>query len=220
MKATKLKYRPLDRHTIRLKDYDYSQPGAYFITICVRERESLFGQVTGSRMVCNEFGQIASNCWTELANRYTEATSDAFVVMPNHVHGVIIVGAIHELPLRKLTPHQWPIQTGYSDRLQRRDMLIPKIVGWFKMNTAKQVNQMRGTAGIPVWQRNYWEHVVRNEESLERIREYITTNPSRWHLDAENPFRDGTDDFDRWLASPARAIPVGAIHELPLHKNG
>jgi len=81
-------------------------------------------------------------------------------------------------------------------------MLIPRVVGWLKMTSAKRINLMRGTPGVPVWQRNYWEHVVRNEESMRRIREYIMSNPQRWHLDRQNPDRIGEDDFDRWLAGP------------------
>lgn len=202
-----------DRRTIRLRGYDYSQPGVYFITVCARERESLFGQVVGNLMERNESGEIVSSYWGELANRYTEATLDAFVVMPNHMHGIVLVGAIRELPLRGAPARGSSLLTSSSDRLQRRNMLVPKMVGWFKMNAAKQINHLRGAAGTPVWQRNYWEHVIRDEESLNRIREYIATNPARWHLDAENPLRDGNDDFDKWLVRPH--APVGAIHELP-----
>jgi putative transposase len=81
-------------------------------------------------------------------------------------------------------------------------MLIPKIVGRFKMNTAKRINMIRSMPGAQVWQRNYWEHIIRNEESLNRIREYMLGNPGRWLLDRQNPTRIGDDDFDRWLAGP------------------
>jgi REP element-mobilizing transposase RayT len=112
--------------------------------------------------------------------------------MPNHVHGIIViihnetnpigaigdrdVGAIHELPLRNELSH-------------RRRMLIPKIVGYFKMNTAKEINQIRNTPGVPVWQRNYYEHIIRDERDLDRIRAYIAENPLRWPEDEENPIR-------------------------------
>lgn len=147
-------------------------------------------------MVLNEFGEIIRSYWNQLPKRYLGTESVAFVVMPNHVHGIVricgpaiveadIVGAVHELPLQ---------------RRKRRNMLIPKLVGWFKMNTAKRINQMRNTAGSPVWQRNYWEHVIRNQESLNRIVEYVNSNPFRWHLDRNNPNRQGEDEFDKWLA--------------------
>jgi REP element-mobilizing transposase RayT len=106
---------------------------------------------------------------------------DEFVIMPNHMHGIIIiggdvdngVGAIHELPLR----------------IKRRAMVLPKIIGYFKMNSARQINQMHNTPGCPVWQRNYWEHVIRNKKSLHKIREYIRDNPYHWPSDDENPER-------------------------------
>jgi REP element-mobilizing transposase RayT len=105
---------------------------------------------------------------------------NAFVVMPNHIHGIIeivnthpFVGAIHESPLqRNINPELY--------RKHRRKMLIPKIIGWYKMNTAKQINQIRKTPGTKIWQRGYYDHIIRNEESLFHIWEYIKTNPMNW----------------------------------------
>ena len=110
-------------------------------------------------------GGIVGAFWKDLPSRYPNVELDAFVVMPNHVHGIIMifVGAIHELPLCQQT--------------SRRRMLLPKIIGYIKMNTAKQINQLRNAHGVPVWQRNYYEHVIRNEESLNIIRQYIAENP-------------------------------------------
>ena len=155
-------------------------------------------------MTPNEFGRIVQSHWDGLANHYAGTQLEAFVVMPNHVHCIIMihaanVEAIHELPLRDTAPR------GVK---QRRNMLIPKMVGRFKMNTAKYINEIRGTPGVPVWQRNYWEHVIRDEDSLNRIREYIINNPLRWHMDKENPNREGEDEFDRWLRSIGR---IGTI---------
>ena len=170
------------RRSIRLKGYDYSQKGVYFITICTYKLEFPFGEIANGKMQPNACAQIVQAIWDELPSRYPEAKTDAFVIMPNHVHGIIVVGAIHELPLQLIS---------------RRHMLIPKLVGWFKMNTAKRINKIRHTPGIPLWQRNYWEHVIRSEDSLNNIREYIVNNPLRWHLDKQNPNRTGEDDFDR-----------------------
>jgi REP element-mobilizing transposase RayT len=182
------------RHSIRLMGYDYSYGGAYFITICAHSQRCLFGEVKDSEMVSNEFGQIVQKYWHKLPELYPQAAFDMFVLMPNHIHGIVAieVGAIHELPLQ--------------GRLQRRRMLIPKIVGRFKMNTAKRINLLRGMPGVQVWQRNYWEHIIRNEESLNRIREYMLSNPKRWLLDRQNPTRIGEDDFDRWLTGPFNAL--------------
>jgi putative transposase len=165
------------RRSIRLRGYDYSQAGAYFITICTHERIRLFGDIMNGEMRLNDAGRVVQMIWDELPNHYSGVETDAFVVMPNHIHGIILitetVGAIHESPLQ-------------SPR-ERRQMLLPKIIGRFKMNTAKRINEMRHTPGAPLWQRNYYEHIIRDEESLNRIREYIANNPTQWELDRENP---------------------------------
>jgi len=178
-----MKYNP-DKHrrrSIRLKGYDYSQPGAYYITIVTQGRECLFGEIVDGKMILNDAGKFAQKCWMEIKRHYPNVIMDEFVIMPNHVHGIIVivendqhVGAIHELPLRE-------------SPIQRRKMILPKIIGRFKMNTAKHINKMRNSPGVRVWQRNYWEHVIRNENELNRIREYIINNPLQWAMDNENP---------------------------------
>jgi REP element-mobilizing transposase RayT len=182
------------RRSIRLQEYDYSLAGACFVTICAQNRTCLFGNVVDGEMRLSPYGRVAQDKWNELPTHYPNAVLDTFVVMPNHIHGIIVisvgaVGAIHESPLQP--PLQQPM-----DITQRRLMLLPKIVGRFKMNSAKRINEMRGTSGLPVWQRNYYEPVIRNDKSLNKIREYIINNPAQWEFDRENP--------------------VGAIHESPL----
>ena len=169
------------RRPIRLRQYDYSQTGAYFVTLCTQNRKILFGKIVDGEMVMNEGGHIAQQCWLDIPNHYPNAELDNFIVMPNHVHGIIIikdeiVGAIHELPLR-------------NTKMIRRKMLLPRIIGYFKMNTSKQINQIRKTPGIPVWQRNYYDHIIRNQDELNRIREYIINNPLQWEYDRENTHR-------------------------------
>ncbi len=123
--------------------------------------------------------------------------------MPNHIHGIIIitnVGAIHELPLQN-SPQQMP-----EPIKKRQLMTIPKIIGRFKMNTAKQINQLRNTPGLPLWQRNYYEYIIRNEIELNKIKEYLINNPLKWELDIENPkrkkeYKDITDYFEEILKS-------------------
>ncbi|MEW6376427.1 MAG: transposase [Thermodesulfobacteriota bacterium] len=156
----------MERHrkSIRLKNYDYSQPGGYFVTICTNSREFYFENLP-------ELKQIVQNQWKGLEKKYLEIELDEFIVMPNHIHGIIfIVGAIHELPLQN-----------------RRNMILPKAIGYFKMNTSRQFNQILNRTGQPFWQRNYYEHIIRNERELSRIREYIQNNPLKWELDRENP---------------------------------
>jgi len=206
-----MKYNPQIHHrrSIRLQGYDYSQNGAYFITLCTHNRECLFGQIQNGQMILNEYGKMVEQCWNNLSNHYDNIELDAYVIMPNHFHGIILitdnvdnvdnVRAIRELPIHELPIHELPRQRKHElpihelprqqqkqRQQQRRKMLLPKIVGRFKMNSAKQINQMRNTPGISVWQRNYYEHIIRDEKSLENIRNYIINNPAKWQDDDYN----------------------------------
>mgnify|MGYP000913469741 FL=1 len=165
-----MKYDPKKHHrrSIRLKGYDYSQSGACFVTICTQNRVCLFGDIVDGEMRLNDAGKIVHGVWNDLPNHYPGMELDAFVVMPNHVHGIIvIVGAGLKLA---------PTKRG-----------LPEIIRGFKTFSSRRINELRGTPGIPVWQRNYYEHIVRNDESLYRIREYIINNPMQWEQDRENP---------------------------------
>jgi putative transposase len=122
-----------NRRSIRLREYDYSRPGYYFVTVCVRNRECLFGEIIDGEMHLNEYGEIVNDVWNYLPNRYPAAKLDIYGIMPDHFHGIITVGAIHELPLQRELRSPW----------QRRKMVLPKIIGYFKMNTAKHINQIR-----------------------------------------------------------------------------
>ena len=175
------------RHPLRLEEYDYSRAGAYFITVCTKDHENILGEIVNGSMRLNPFGEIVEACWEGLPSRYPDIELDAFVVMPNHIHGIIIisVGAIHELPLREAPARDDTAMQ--SHRSYRRRMVLPRIIGYVKMNTARRVNQLRNTPGTSVWQRNYYEHVIRNNKSLNSIRQYISENPQRWALDEENP---------------------------------
>ena len=152
----------------------------------------MLGNVKDGEMILNQFGNIVLECWNSLTGRYANIGLDKFVVMPNHIHGIIKiidnVGAIHELPLQG--------KNCTNQQVGRRRMLIPKVVGYFKMNAAKQINRLRNTAGIPFWQLNYYEHIIRNVDKLNKIREYIQNNPLKWHLDRENPERTGKDPLE------------------------
>ncbi len=184
------------RQSVRLQGYNYSQPGMYFVTICTNERELLFGEIMEGKMMVNQTGRIVEEEWLKTPDIRPFVALDEFVVMPNHLHGVLVftdtsihfVGAHSCAPLRQT-------------RLQRPPRSLGSLIAGFKSATTTRVNELRGALGIPLWQRNYHEHVIRNEEDLRRIREYIQTNPLRWELDRENPARRGEDEFDRWLAS-------------------
>jgi REP element-mobilizing transposase RayT len=181
--TTKLFY----RRSLRLCGYNYSQSGAYFITICTNKRRCLFGNIVNNEVNLNELGNIVLNIWNSLPNKYSNIELDEFVIMPNHLHGIILitdVEAIHELPLQE------SMNVGTIHELslgERRNMLLPKVIGYFKMNSAKIINQKILSSGTSLWQRNYYEHIIRNEYELDRIREYIVNNPIKWMQDYDNP---------------------------------
>ena len=175
MSLFKNKYRI---ESIRLPEYDYSLPGYYFINICTKNRENLFGEIKNNKMNLSAFGHLVKRQWRQISKIRKNIVSDAFIIIPNHIHGILtIVEAIHELPLQGSSPRGWA---------KRRQMMLSKIIGQFKMQTAKQINQFKNTPGLPVWQRNYYEHIIRNESELNRIRVYIKNNPANWHNDRNN----------------------------------
>jgi REP element-mobilizing transposase RayT len=191
------------RRSIRMLGWNYSFPGWYFVTICAYKKEFLFGNIVDQQMVCNELGGIVLEEFLRIPERFSNTALDCFVVMPNHVHFVLSVGAIHEspvheppfLPVREPTIDfdniQSDAQTGAIRELplreKRRKMLLSKMVGYFKMNSAKKINDIRQSSGCPVWQRNYFERIIRDENELQRIQEYILQNPLNWGQDEENP---------------------------------
>ncbi len=193
-----------DRRSIRLKGYDYNQAGAYFVTIVTQDRAHLFGEVVGGDIRLNAYGQIVRRCWQEIPMHFPNASVDDFIVMPNHVHGIIvimendiIVGATHASP--QPSPQPGPQTSAHPPRPhgpQRRS--VASIVGSFKSAASRRINDLRGTPGQSVWQRNYYEHIIRDDESLNRIRQYILDNPARWALDQENPAAAQPEPEDAW----------------------
>lgn len=182
----KFDQRKQHRKTIRLKGYDYSQAGAYFVNICTQNRECLFGKVVEGEMVINEVGLMIQSVWDELPRYYSSVDVDAFVVMPNHIHGILvltdfIVGA----GLRACPDGGQP--QGVAPTLS-----LPDVVHRFKSFTNNRYqhgvnrNSWRPFPGR-LWQRNYYEHIIRNEDELNRVRRYIVENPLKWHFDRENP---------------------------------
>jgi putative transposase len=190
------------RRSNRLRGYDYSIAGAYFVTICIQNRKCLLGNIVKGEMRLNDFGKIVSDQWVKTADINNNIELDEWVVMPNHFHGIVIfthtVGAIHESPL------QMTIK-------QRRNMALPKLIGRFKMLTAKNINQLCRTPGSPIWQRNYYEHIVRDEIGLNRIRQYINENPARWDEDTENPAKiaSGVNTMNLLTGTPHPALIQG-----------
>jgi REP element-mobilizing transposase RayT len=182
------------RRSIRLKGHDHAQQGAYFVTVCTRERESLFGHVVNGEMRLNEAGEIARRCWEDIPDHFPLVELDAFVIMPNHVHGIIMITE----PCKgeaSVPPHSSEEQRG-SDASPLRQPpngtqpgSLSAIVQNFKSISTRRMNAACGAPGRPLWLRNYYEHVVRNEAELMAIREYIQGNPARWDDDENNPLR-------------------------------
>jgi len=187
-----------DKHhrcSIRLDGYDYSQPGAYFITACTHNRECLFGKVVDGVMRLNALGKIVQEEWfkTTEIRPHVALHNNEFALMPNHIHGIVWI-LDHVGAQRRCAPTPPPTTTIQSINVAPGS--LGAIIRSFKSAVTKRVNQMRHTPGMPVWQRNYYEHIIRSEESLNRLRQYLADNPLRWDVDRENPHATGTGD--RW----------------------
>ena len=214
------------RRPRRLGAYDYAQDGAYSVTICTDWREHLFGTVTDGRMELNSAGRAVERVWQGLPEHYPHVELDVFVVMPNHVHGIVVlvggesVGSSDSVPaVESVIDGSRAEEAGYKpaptqgtgpvqDRAAMHEAARAEEAGWkpaptktgaptrrhglsevvrgFKTYSGRRVNEVRGTPGVAVWQRGYYEHVVRNEEDMNRIRQYFQENPLRWSLKREN----------------------------------
>jgi REP element-mobilizing transposase RayT len=178
-----------NRRSVRLEGFDYSGPGAYFVTVVTVQRECLFGEVVNGEMRLNELGVIACDEWLRSAflRPYVQLNPNEFVVMPNHVHGIIwIIDDQSDYPSRgaaTLRPYQQP---GLQPRKVSPNSL-GAIVRAYKAAVTYQINSIRNSRGYPVWQRNYYEHIVRNERELNEIAGYISTNEVTWSEDPEYP---------------------------------
>ncbi len=176
------------RRSIRLKGYDYSQGRAYFVTICTRNRECLLGAVQDGKMVLNDVGHIVESVWQGLPNHFPTVGLDASVIMPNHFHGIIIVGAQFIAPCRVGRSGYAPTvgRDGKADQegVMNHAPTLGKILRTFKAASTRLIRKT--TLAEFVWQRNYYEHVVRNERALNAIRRYIQVNPLLWAYDREN----------------------------------
>jgi REP element-mobilizing transposase RayT len=173
------RYNP-DRHqrrSIRLQRYDYTQAGAYFVTLCTYQRACIFGDVVDGTVHLNVCGQIAEEEWLKTPFIRPGLELDAFALMPNHLHGIVMytTDAVRAHSCAPVPP------------LHRKPRSLGAFVSGYKSAVTKRINYVRGTSGQLVWQRNYYEHVIRSEQVLRAIRQYIVDNPARWHLDRYNP---------------------------------
>ncbi len=163
-----------NRKSNRLQGYDYSQPGAYFITICTYQMNNLFGRINAGEMKLNIIGRIAKIEWQLIDEQfpYIELYDNELIIMPNHIHVII-----------------WITDVGATETVARKSHSGPKpdslsaIVGQYKSRTTKLINQNRNTPGKKVWQRNYYDRIIRNDQELQAIRRYIENNPLQWEED-------------------------------------
>jgi REP element-mobilizing transposase RayT len=207
------------RRSIRLPGYDYDQPGAYFVTVCTEGHVCLFGRVVGEAMEWNNAGRTVDKCWREIPAHFPQVTLDEFIVMPNHVHGILVIAGANDDPhvgannhspaLLDDTPPRAaddsfvrandysPLPTNRPPpRPRGTSKTIGSIIRGFKIGVAKW---MRENAGVrDVWQRNYFEHIIRNDVALNRIRQYILDNPVRWAYDRYNPLALHPETDDPW----------------------
>ncbi len=173
------------RRSIRLQGYDYAASGAYFVTICTQNRLGLLGDIFDDEMELNEFGEIAQKYWQWLGEQYPYVVVAEHAIMPNHLHGILFitdgetgadgssvetvaVGASRETPLQKRKP-------------------LGQLIGAFETVSTKNINILRGTPGAKFWQRDFYDRIIRDEDELNRIRQYIIDNPANWKQDQDNP---------------------------------
>ncbi len=177
------------RRSIRLPNYDYTQPGGYFVTIVTYHRDLLFGEIMNEEMQLNDHGKILDECWRTILDHFHNVELGAYVVMPNHIHGIIVIKesiTTINSPLTVGARHVSPLPQPSNPRGFKRGS-VGTIVGSFKSAVSKRIGREHNAVGI--WQRNYYEHVIRNHEDWDRIHRYIESNPSLWAEDEENPIQ-------------------------------
>jgi len=196
------------RRSIRLRGYDYSQAGAYFVTICAQDRACVFGDVKDGKMRLNDAGRMVEKWWVELNHKFPAVQTDEYIVMPNHFHGIVVIQPVGaDLCVRPDNKHG---EMGAHDA----DIMgahtgapLQIIIQWFKtMTTNEYIRKVKQSDWSPfrgrLWQRNYYEHIIRNDDELNHIREYIINNPLQWALDRENP------DTPQTVGAAPRGRPI------------
>jgi putative transposase len=193
--AITMKQRSQHRRSIRLQDYDYTQAGAYFVTIVTQNRACLFGDILAGRSQLNDAGEMVQVAWEELSKNYPGVETDHFVVMPNHIHGVIVLVETGSCACPESGGQPQgvaPTKLRFANAGVTRSLSLPDVLHRFKtLTTQRYARGVKEDGWVRfnrrLWQRNYFEHVIRDENALNRIRQYILDNPMRWEFDRENP---------------------------------
>ncbi len=170
-----------ERKLNRLKGYNYSHAGMYFVTICAHNRECLFGIIENSQMGLNECGHVVDECWRTLSKHFVNADIDEYVIMPNHIHGIVTVGDADLRPLHS--------------PCDRTKMKLSKIIHGFKSSVTRIIHRKSDNINF-VWHRSFYDHIIRNDKSLNNIREYIKNNPLKWEFDIENKINNNKEIKD------------------------
>ncbi len=170
-----MKYNPdlHSRRSIRLRSYNYANTGGYFVTICCRDRKCLFGEIVNEKMILNEYGKIANNTWNELPLHHSNVELCEFIAMPNHIHAILkiagnVMGAVN-------------VACNVMSNISPKSGTLPTIIRSYKSSVSKQIHEHSApNITVPIWQRNYYEHIIRSETEFARIATYIRNNPILW----------------------------------------
>jgi REP element-mobilizing transposase RayT len=173
------------RRSIRLKGYDYTQPGGYFVTLVTFQRKCLFGEIANQEMQLNDCGRALEHCWRAIPEHFPNVELGAHIIMPNHVHGIILLNGRGTICLRRGTIYRAPTMEQFGKPVEGS---IPTIVRTFKAAVTRRLGREFNLTSV--WQRNYYERVIRDEKEWDRIHRYIESNPAQWESDEENPVRN------------------------------
>ena len=182
----KSKFDPQKHHrrSIRLPGYDYSQAGAYYITIVTHQRDCLFGKIENEKMILSDLGKIADECWRAIPDHFPLVELGAYVVMPNHVHGIIVI-TDNGRGAALLRPYTGPDENQNSHKINVKPGSLGAIVRSYKSAVSYRIHKEHNATGI--WQRNYYEHIIRDDKDLQNKTDYIDANPMLWDEDENNP---------------------------------
>jgi len=175
------------RRSIRLKGYDYTSSGAYFVTMCTRDRACTLGDIVRGTVMLSNIGRIVAQSWVWLGDHHPYVDLDAWVIMPNHVHGIILILDDDIVPCDRRGGSRTALTAAVTTAPTTKRKPLGRLIGAFKTVSTKRINEIRHTPGDRFWQRNYWEHIIRDESSLAQIRQYVINDPARWVDDRLHP---------------------------------
>jgi putative transposase len=184
-----------DRQSIRLRVYDYSQPGMYYVTLCAHGKKCVFGEAIGGCVGLSVVGDVVRQCWQQIPDHFPHVELDEYVIMPNHIHGILVVKQAEGRGECETSRHFRQKRAWHAKPLQEAQFghpmsrTIGTIMGSFKSATTKEVRRKTGETDMMLWQRNYYEHIIKSQSGLDHIRRYIAENPANWGADEENPVK-------------------------------